>query len=290
MRVEADSVIELDFTARLLPDGEVVETTRGRDALVIHLGRDRLAPGIERALLGMNVGEEKSIDLAPEDGYGPVIPENIHRRRRSEFPHDIELKPGMRFAARLRGADARVEFAVREVTGDEVVIDFNHPFAGRDLRYQLLVRSVRRPTAEEVDETRRVIEQRRRVMEESRRDVGAQAGKPAAAGDEPTVDDVKRLGLCVARVVEAARVEGADRLLRIIVDVGTETRTIVAGIATKYPPESLVGRSIILVANLKPATIRGIESRGMLLAAVGADGLPVVATFDEPVPPGSEVR
>ena len=119
---------------------------------------------------------------------------------------------------------------------------------------------------------------------------GNEAGVEGKAAVEVTIEDVARLGLRVARVVEATRVEGADRLLRIVVDVGGETRTIVAGIAAKYAPESLAGRSIILVANMKPAKIRGIESRGMLRAAVGDDGRPIIATFDEPVPSGAQVR
>ena len=298
MKVEADSVIELDFTARILPEDEVVESTRERDALLIHLGREELAPGIERALIGMQAGEEKSIEIGPEDGYGPVLAENIHRRRRSDFPEQVELKPGMRFAARLKDSSDRVEFAVREASADEVVIDFNHPFAGRRLRYWLLVRSVRRPTAAEEDETRSIIAARRKVMQDNRPAsqvgpaAGEAAGKSAVANGaaQVTIEEVARLGLRVARVVEAARVEGADRLLRIVVDVGGETRTIVAGIAAKYAPESLAGRSIILVANMKPAKIRGIESRGMLLAAVGEDGRPIIATFDEPVPSGAQVR
>lgn len=288
MKVEADSVVELDFTARLLPGDEVVESTRGRDALLIHLGRQEIAPGIERALVGMKAGEEKSVEIGPEDGYGPVLDENIHRRRRSEFPPDIDLNPGMRFAARLKDSSERVEFGVREAGAGEVVIDFNHPFAGRRLHYWLLVRSVRQPTAEEREETRHIIATRRMAMEEEKS--GKQEGVEAKAAAEVTIEDVARLGLRVARIVEAARVEDADRLLRIVIDGGGETRTIVAGIAAKYTPESLAGRSIILVANMKPAKIRGIESRGMLLAAVGEDGRPIIATFDEPVPPGAQVR
>ncbi len=292
MRVEADSVIELDFTARILPEDEVVESTRGRDALLLHLGRQMLAPGIERALIGMEAGEEKSIEIGPEEGYGPLLAENIHRRRRSDFPSEAELGPGMRFAARLKDSSERVEFTVREAGADEVVIDFNHPFAGRRLRYWLLVRSVRRPTLAEEDETRRILAARRTVMQEETpgRPDDPAADQAVARSPEVTIDDVARLGLRVARIVEASRVEGADRLLRIVVDAGGEMRTIVAGIAAKYPPESLAGRSIILVANMKPAKIRGIESRGMLLAAVGDDGRPIVATFDEPVPPGAQVR
>ncbi len=283
MKVEADSVVELDFTARLLPEGEVIESTRGREALIVHLGRMQVAPGIERALIGMKVGEEKSVDLAPEDGYGPVVPDAIHRRRRDEFPPGAELKPGMRFAARLKESAERVEFGIREVTSDEVVIDFNHPFAGRSLRYWLLVRSVRMPTAEEREATRRQIEERGNAM--------SLAGESdGGAAKQVSVDDVLSLGLRVGRILEAARIAGTDRLLQVTVDLGTEQRTIVAGIAARYQPASLVGRSIIVVANLQPVKIRGVESKGMLLAAVGEDGQPIIATFEDAPPPGAQVR
>ncbi len=95
--------------------------------------------------------------------------------------------------------------------------------------------------------------------------------------------------LRVARVISAERVPNADRLLKLQVDLGTEERQLVAGIAAAYDPESLVGKRIIVVANLEPARIRGVESQGMLLAA-DLDGRPILATFDEEVAPGTPVR
>jgi methionyl-tRNA synthetase len=78
-------------------------------------------------------------------------------------------------------------------------------------------------------------------------------------------------------------------LLKLQVDLGTEQRQLVAGIALAYEAEALVGRRIIVVANLKPARLRGVESQGMLLAA-DLDGKPILASFDEDVPPGTQVR
>ena len=95
--------------------------------------------------------------------------------------------------------------------------------------------------------------------------------------------------LRVARVISAERVPNADRLLKLQVDLGTEERQLVAGIAAAYDPQSLVGKRIIVVANLEPARIRGVESQGMLLAA-DLDGRPILATFDEDVAPGTPVR
>jgi methionyl-tRNA synthetase len=95
--------------------------------------------------------------------------------------------------------------------------------------------------------------------------------------------------LRIATVISAERVPKADRLLQLGVDLGTETRTIVAGIAESYPPEELIGRQVVIVANLKPAKLRGVTSRGMLLAAVSEQGA-VVVTPEKPTPPGTTVK
>lgn len=102
-------------------------------------------------------------------------------------------------------------------------------------------------------------------------------------------DEFKKLEIKVAEIKRAERVAGADKLLQIIVDDGEGERQIVAGIAQWYEPESLVGKKVVLLANLQPAKIRGVESRGMLLAA-DIDGRAVILTPDQDVPAGSKVR
>jgi methionyl-tRNA synthetase len=100
-----------------------------------------------------------------------------------------------------------------------------------------------------------------------------------------------RVELRTAKVLTAERVPKSNKLLKLSVDVGTEHRTLVAGIAEAYEPESLVGKTIVIVFNLKPAKLMGIESNGMVLAASpDAGGPPKVVTFEEPPPPGSRVR
>ncbi|MBI3947430.1 MAG: methionine--tRNA ligase [Armatimonadetes bacterium] len=120
--------------------------------------------------------------------------------------------------------------------------------------------------------------------------------KPAAPtapaqGEKPVVtfDEFKRLDLRVARIEAAERVPKADKLLKLTVDTGGDTRTVVAGIAAWYEPEALVGRKIVLICNLAPAKIRGIESQGMLLAA-DVEGRAVLLQPDQDVPVGSTVR
>jgi methionyl-tRNA synthetase len=106
-----------------------------------------------------------------------------------------------------------------------------------------------------------------------------------------TIDDFAKVELRVAQVKVAEKVKGADKLLRLEVDLGTETRQIVAGIAKAYDPEKLIGRKVVIVANLAPRKLRGLESQGMIVAAsVGEDGVPVLAGFLEDVPVGARLK
>lgn len=113
--------------------------------------------------------------------------------------------------------------------------------------------------------------------------------KPAAATDEITIDDFAKIDLRVATVVAAERVPKTDKLIKLQVKIGDEERTIVSGIAQHYEPENLIGRNVIVIANLKPAKLRGIESRGMVLAASDGEGNLVLA--DAPgIASGSKVK
>ena len=104
------------------------------------------------------------------------------------------------------------------------------------------------------------------------------------------MDDFMKVELRTAKVLEAEAVPKSKKLLKLKVDVGTEQRTVLAGIAEAYRPEQLVGRTIAIVFNLKPAKLMGIESNGMVLAASPEGGQPTLITFDETVAPGWRVR
>jgi methionyl-tRNA synthetase len=120
----------------------------------------------------------------------------------------------------------------------------------------------------------------------------AAAAKPSAPADEGriSIDDFMKIELRVAKVLAAERVEKSKKLLKLSVDVGTEHRTLVAGIAEAYEPDALVGKTVVIVFNLKPAKLMGIESNGMVLAASPDGGKPEVVTFAEPPAPGTRVR
>ena len=109
-------------------------------------------------------------------------------------------------------------------------------------------------------------------------------------GERLSIDEFMRLDLRVARVLTAERVPKSKKLLKLWIDLGAEQRTLVAGIAEVYEPEALVGRTIVIVANLKPAKLMGIESNGMILAASSDDGQPMLLTVDGDPKPGMKVR
>ncbi len=117
----------------------------------------------------------------------------------------------------------------------------------------------------------------------------AAAGTPAAASPV-TIDDFKRIQLRVARVVACERVPRSEKLLRIQVEIGSERRQIIAGIAQHYAPEQLVGASVVVVANLLPAKLMGQESQGMLLAASDPEGRLVIVSPAGEIASGSVVR
>ena len=121
----------------------------------------------------------------------------------------------------------------------------------------------------------------------------APAAAPAsdkAASDKITIDDFAKIELRVAQIKVAERVPKADKLLRLEVDLGYEQRQILAGIAEAYTPESLVGRKVVIVANLAPRKLRGLESNGMIVAASLEGGKPVLAGFLEDVEIGARLK
>jgi len=124
---------------------------------------------------------------------------------------------------------------------------------------------------------------------------GTPAQAPAQAATPPSdtriaIDDFMKIELRVAKVLEAEAVPKSKKLIKLKVDAGSEHRTIVAGIAEAYQPEQLVGRTIVIVANLKPAKLMGIESNGMVLAASPEGGLPTLVAVDDSLPAGARVR
>lgn len=144
------------------------------------------------------------------------------------------------------------------------------------------------------------------VADEPREERATQA-QPAAPASQPaapvapatsavspdgkiSIDDFSKVELRVGQVKVAEKVKGADKLLRLEIDIGTEVRQVVAGIAEAYAPEALVGRKVVIVANLAPRKLRGLESNGMIVAASLEGGKPVLCSFLEDVPVGARLK
>jgi methionyl-tRNA synthetase len=119
---------------------------------------------------------------------------------------------------------------------------------------------------------------------------GGAAANAAAESESIGIEDFAKVELRVGQVKSAQKVEKTDKLLHLTVDIGeAEPRSIVAGIAKSYEPESLIGRKVVIVANLKPRKMRGIESNGMIVAATGENGNPSLAGFPDDAPVGARL-
>jgi methionyl-tRNA synthetase len=144
------------------------------------------------------------------------------------------------------------------------------------------------------------VERMQNLEDQQRAPVAEEAKAPAAAAPIPaapatsdgkiTIDDFAKVDLRVGLVKVAERVPKSDKLLRLEIDIGTEVRQVLAGIAEAYAPETLVGRKVVIVANLAPRKMRGLESNGMIVAASLEGGKPVLASFLEDVPPGARLK
>jgi methionyl-tRNA synthetase len=139
----------------------------------------------------------------------------------------------------------------------------------------------------------RIEEDRKKELLERWRPKQTAAAAATAVADKAdgriSFDEFGKVDLRVAKIVSAEAVPKAKKLLKLVVDLGEEQRQVVAGIAEAYAPETLIGKRVIFVANLKPATIRGVESQGMILAA-GGDTILGLSAIDKEVPPGTKVR
>jgi methionyl-tRNA synthetase len=104
-----------------------------------------------------------------------------------------------------------------------------------------------------------------------------------------SIEEFAKVQMRVGQILEAEKIENSRKLVKLKVDIGTEVRQVVAGIAEAYEPASLLNRKVVIVANLKPAKLMGVESNGMIVAA-SIDGKPVLATFAEEVPNGALLK
>lgn len=147
MNIGLNSVVSFHY--HLTNDaGEVIDSSRGQEPLTYLHGTGGIIPGLERALEGKKVGDKMQVTVQPEDGYGPVHNELIQEVPRNAF-EDMDVRPGMHFqASGPNGQTLRV--TVDSVTGDKVIVNGNHPLAGKVLHFDVSIEAVRAATAEEI--------------------------------------------------------------------------------------------------------------------------------------------
>jgi FKBP-type peptidyl-prolyl cis-trans isomerase SlyD len=149
MKITKDSVVSIDYRLHL-GDGEVVDESDPGEPLVYLHGHGETVPGLENALEGKAVGDKLQVKVSPDEGYGDHDPEKIESVPRGEFPDELELKVGSVLTATDDDGN-EMDFLIKEVKGDSVVVDFNHPLAGKTLHFDVTVREVRAATPEELE-------------------------------------------------------------------------------------------------------------------------------------------
>ncbi len=150
MKVATGSVVELDYKLHL-GDGQIIDQSEPGEPLAYLHGRGQIVPGLERALEGMGVGDSKKVTVDSKDGYGAHDPRGVQEVARSAFPPGVNISAGMQFVT-TDDAGEQIPITVKEVKQDgAIVIDLNHPLAGKDLHFEVTVRGVRAATAEELE-------------------------------------------------------------------------------------------------------------------------------------------
>lgn len=149
MKITKDSVVSIDFRLHL-GDGEAVDESEPGEPLVYLQGYEEIVPGLEKALEGKSKGDTLQVTVTPDEGYGAYDPDGLEEVPRSEFPEGLELQAGGILSATDPDGD-EVDFFIKEVKGDTVLVDFNHPLAGKTLHFDVTVRDVRSATAEELE-------------------------------------------------------------------------------------------------------------------------------------------
>lgn len=149
MQAKADTVVSIDYTLKG-NDGEVIDTSEGREPLAYLHGHDNIIPGLEKALEGKSEGEELQVKVEPEEGYGPHRQELVQQVSMEAFAGIDEVEPGMKFNA--ESAQGPLVVKVTDVEGDQVTIDANHDLAGQALNFDVTVRDVRDASPEELEQ------------------------------------------------------------------------------------------------------------------------------------------
>ena len=147
MNIEDKMYVAIDYTLTLESGQEIDKSPTG-EPLGFIAGTGQIIPGLEKALMGRAAGDSAKLIVEPEDAYGPVKDELFQEIPQSQFPSDVEVKPGMAFEA--QGPNGPFMITVSKINDDTVTVDLNHPMAGKQLHFDVNVIEVREPSAEEL--------------------------------------------------------------------------------------------------------------------------------------------
>lgn len=150
LKVADGMVVSLDYTLRL-EDDEVIDSSEGQEPLEFLQGEGQIINGLEQALYGMTIGEEKEVVVEPTLGYGEADPDDFQLVPHDVFPDDVTLSPGMMLRMRDGESGQAVEATVTDVLPDGVLLDLNHPLAGETLRFHVKIADLRPATGEELE-------------------------------------------------------------------------------------------------------------------------------------------
>ncbi len=149
MTVSDGMVVSMDYSLRLDEDEEMVDSSAGREPLEFVQGGGQVIPGLEQQIYGMGVGDEKSVVVPPADGYGEADSEAYQLMPLEAFPADMTVEPGMGLELRDELGQA-VQAYVADVRPDGIVLDFNHPLAGKTLHFDVKITALRQATEAEL--------------------------------------------------------------------------------------------------------------------------------------------
>jgi len=147
VKIQDNMYVAIDYVLTL-DSGEEVDRSQTGSPLSFIVGQGQIIPGLEKAILGMAKGDSAKIVVEPVDGYGQPREDLYHEIPRSQFPAEVDIKPGMVFEA--RGPRGPVAFQVKTVTDETVTADLNHPMAGKRLHFAVTVAETRQPTTAEL--------------------------------------------------------------------------------------------------------------------------------------------
>ncbi len=148
MEIKDNTTVKIHYKGTL-DDGSVFDSSEGKDALEFIIGLGMIIPGLEEGIKGLKVGDKKTVKVESNDAYGPVMEEAKQEVPKSQFPPELQVEVGMQLAA--QGPQGVIPVTISEIRDDSILVDFNHPLAGKNLTFDIEVLEVRETSEEEIN-------------------------------------------------------------------------------------------------------------------------------------------